>query len=38
MTIRLPKMSTSVTFDGGALVVENFAFLDAKNPGVVRVR
>jgi SMP-30/Gluconolactonase/LRE-like region len=29
---------SSVTFDGGALYVENFAFLDAKNPGVLRVR
>lgn len=29
---------TSVAFDGGALYVGNFAFLDANNPGVLRVR
>jgi sugar lactone lactonase YvrE len=29
---------SSVTFDGGALYVENFAFLDSKNPGLLRVR
>jgi sugar lactone lactonase YvrE len=29
---------TSVTFAGGALYVGNFAFLDARSPGVLRVR
>ncbi|HET7504079.1 MAG TPA: SMP-30/gluconolactonase/LRE family protein [Kofleriaceae bacterium] len=29
---------TSVTFEGGALYVGNFAFFDAKNPGVLRIR
>lgn len=28
----------SVTFDGGALYVSNFAFLDAANPGVLKVK
>ncbi|HEX4423164.1 MAG TPA: hypothetical protein VH165_34870 [Kofleriaceae bacterium] len=38
LTGGLLDFPASVTFDGGALYVGNFAFLDAKNPGVLRVR